>query len=71
MVPSEAVIPELNSHKLFTYKGGKVSQKTVDIGLRTESEVQITDGINSGDTVITTGILQVQEGMSVSLSAIN
>ena len=71
MVPSEAIIPELNSHKLFTYKSGKVSQETVAIGLRTDSEVQITEGINSGDTVITTGILQVRQGMPVTLSAIN
>jgi membrane fusion protein (multidrug efflux system) len=71
MVPSESVIPELNSHKLYTYKNGFVSQETVNIGLRTENEVQITGGVNPGDTVITTGILQVRQGMPVDITTIN
>jgi len=71
MVPSQAIIPELNSHKLFTYKSGKVSQSTVVIGLRTDSEVQVMEGLNPGDTVITTGILQIRQGMPVSLTTIN
>jgi len=71
MVPSESVIPELNSHKVFTYKKGLISQEVVSIGLRNENEVQITQGINPGDTVITTGILQVRHGMPVNLSIIN
>jgi len=71
MVPSESVIPELNSHKIFTYKNSLVSQVFVSIGLRTENEVQIVDGINSGDTVITTGILQIRQGMPVDITIVN
>ena len=66
MVPSEAVIPEMNSHKIFVYKNGKAKQQSVTIGVRTDKDVQITSGINPGDTVITTGILQVKEGMAVN-----
>jgi len=71
MVPSESVIPELNSHKVFAFKNGLVSQEAVHIGLRTEKEVQITQGINPGDTVITTGILQIRHGMPVSITNVN
>ena len=71
MVPSESIIPELNSHKLFTYNDGIVSQATVMVGLRTDNAVQITRGINPGDTVITTGILQASEGLSVNITQIN
>jgi membrane fusion protein (multidrug efflux system) len=71
MVPAESVIPELNSHKIFTYKNGIVSQEVIAIGLRTEDEVQIIDGINAGDTVITTGILQIRQGMPVDITIIN
>jgi membrane fusion protein (multidrug efflux system) len=71
MVPAESVIPELNSHKIFTYKNGTVNQEVVAIGLRTEDEVQIVSGINSGDTVITTGILQIRQGMPVDVAIIN
>lgn len=71
MVPSESIIPELNSHKLFTYKNGLVNQKAVNIGLRTDKAVQITQGINPGDTVITTGILQISQGLPVHITNIN
>lgn len=71
MVPSESVIPELNSHKIFLYRNGKVSQEEVDIGLRTEDEVQILNGISQLDTVITTGILQIRHGMPVDINLIN
>lgn len=71
MVPSESVIPELNSHKLFTYKNGLVSQEDVNIGLRTDKEVQITQGVSPGDTVITTGILQIGHGLPVSITNLN
>jgi membrane fusion protein (multidrug efflux system) len=71
MVPSESIIPELNSHKLFTYKNGIVSKSTVSIGLRTDKAVQITQGISPGDTVVTTGILQVSEGLPVIITHIN
>ena len=67
----ESLIPELNSHKIFTYKNSIVSQEIVSIGLRTENEVQIVDGINSGDTVITTGILQIRQGMPVDITIVN
>jgi membrane fusion protein (multidrug efflux system) len=71
MVPSESIIPELNSHKIFTLNNGLVDQAQVNIGLRTETEVQITGGVNPGDTVITTGILQIRQGMPVSIAEIN
>jgi len=71
LIPSESVIPELNSHKVFTFKNGLVNQVEVTIGLRTEDEVQISAGINPGDTVITTGILQIRQGMPVDISIVN
>jgi membrane fusion protein (multidrug efflux system) len=71
MVPSEAIIPELNSHKIFTYENGTVSQKKVEIGLRTDKEVQVVSGISAGDTVITTGILQIRQGMPVEINQVN
>lgn len=71
MIPSEAIIPELNSHKVFTYKNGIAEQASISIGLRTENEVQAIKGINAGDTVITSGILQVRQGTPVSINSVN
>jgi membrane fusion protein (multidrug efflux system) len=68
MIPSEALVPDLKGQKVFTIRIGKVVEQPVEIGLRTEKEVQIVSGLNSNDTVLTTGLLQVHSGMTVSLN---
>ncbi|WP_420388187.1 efflux RND transporter periplasmic adaptor subunit [Roseivirga sp.] len=68
MVPTVSVIPELNGHKVFIARGGKVSSKVVQIGMRTEDAVQIVEGISPQDTVITSGLLEIREGSSISIS---
>ncbi len=71
LVPTEAVIPELNGHKVFIKQNGKAESVKVSIGLRTEKEVEITSGLQPQDTVITTGILQLRPGAAVSVTKIN
>ena len=60
-----------NKIKIFIYKNGLVNQEVVNIGIRTEDDVQITSGVNPGDTVITTGILQIRHGMPVNITIVN
>jgi membrane fusion protein (multidrug efflux system) len=71
MVPSIALIPELNGQRVFVYRNGKVASVSVQTGIRTERAVQITEGLAMGDTVLTTGLLQAREGMDVTLSKID
>jgi len=71
MVPSEAVIPELGGHKVYLSKDGHVQVSKVNIGIRTENELEITSGINPNDTLITTGVLQVRPGANVNLNILN
>ena len=68
MIPTEAVIPELNGKKVFVLQGGLVQNRPVQTGIRTANSIQVTSGIELGDTVITTGILQVRPGMEVDLN---
>jgi membrane fusion protein (multidrug efflux system) len=70
LVPSEAVIPELKGQKVFLYRGGRAEQSAVRTGLRTENSVQILEGVRPGDTVLTTGILQVAPGLSLNLTEV-
>ncbi len=65
LIPTEALIPELKGQKVFVAKQGKAEPKPVEIGMRTDREIQITSGLSDGDTVITTGILQLRPGTSV------
>jgi len=67
MIPSEALIPILKGYKVFIYKNGFAKDTVVITGLRTESDVQILKGLNSGDTVITSGIMSLKPGTPVKI----
>jgi membrane fusion protein (multidrug efflux system) len=67
VVPSEAIVPDIRGEKLFIRENGMVKVIYVTIGIRTERKVQISEGIKPGDTVITTGLLQLREKMKVEV----
>lgn len=72
MVPAESVIPELAGYKVFVVnQESKIEERKVAIGTRTESFVQIIDGLIEGDLVLSTGVLQVRTGMPVTYTKIN
>jgi membrane fusion protein (multidrug efflux system) len=66
-VPSIAVIPELGGKKVFIYEDGAAQPRPVETGIRSDTAVQITDGLSEGDLVIITGILQLRPGLEVEL----
>jgi membrane fusion protein (multidrug efflux system) len=71
LVPTEAVIPELNNHKVFVMEGGKAKEIKVETGMRTDKELEILSGLKPGDSLITTGILQLREGMPIHVAKVN
>ena len=64
-VPSEAIIPEMGKNIVYTYQAGVAMPAEIITGLRTESQVQVLDGLQKGDTIITTGVMQLRTGMKV------
>lgn len=70
-IPSEAIVPEMGINKVFVYRNGKAEPTAVTIGIRTDAEVQILDGLQAGDTILTSGTLQLRKGSPVKISAID
>ena len=70
-VPAEAIINEMGLSYVYLNRSGKAHRVQVATNLRTESLVEITGGLAAGDTVITTGILQLREGLPVSIDHFN
>ncbi|PRY16483.1 membrane fusion protein (multidrug efflux system) [Pontibacter ummariensis] len=70
LIPTEAIIPEATGHKIFLVKGGKAVPQMVKIGQRSETMIQIMEGIAPGDTLIQAGILQVRPGSDLSIRKI-
>jgi membrane fusion protein, multidrug efflux system len=66
-IPTDALIPEMEGEKVFVFRSGKAMPVKVKTGLRTEATIQITEGLQFGDTLITTGILQLRQGLPVVL----
>lgn len=64
-IPSFAIIPELKRHKVFLLKDGKAREQVVEIGTRTDDRVQITKGLQAGDTLIISAMLQLRPDMPV------
>ena len=67
LVPSEAVIPGVAERHVFLAQEGKAIRRVVQLGMRTEDFVQIVEGVSAGDVVITSGIQQLRNGMSVDI----
>lgn len=62
-IPAEALIPDIQGQKVMVMKGGKAQSVRVDVGIRTENEVQLISNVQAGDTVITSALLAVKDGM--------
>ena len=71
MVPTEAVIPEQAGKKVFVLENGKVQEVKVETGIRTANMLEILSGLKQGDTLLTTGILQLRAGMDVQITKLD
>lgn len=63
MIPSQAVIPGTRDKQVIVADSGRAKFVIVETGVRNENNVQILNGLQPGDTVITSGILQLKPGM--------
>ncbi len=67
VIPSEAVIPEMNGEKVFICVNGKARLVPVKTGIRTENSTQIVEGLNPQDTLVVTALLQLTDGKAVEI----
>lgn len=71
LIPTVAIIPELKGQLVYLYNGGIATPRKVELGVREENSVQIISGLAAGDTVITSGILQIRPGAKVKITEFN
>ncbi len=70
MIPTEALIPILKGQKVFVSRNGKAEEVKVETGFRTDQKIQIIKGIAAGDTIITTGIMQLKAGSQLKITSV-
>lgn len=71
LVPAESIIPELNTQSVYILRGGKALRREVETGSRTERRVEILRGIAPGDTVLTSGLMEIRDGSVIMLQALH
>ena len=70
VVPSITTVAEMGRDVAFVYKNGKAKQVILNKGLRTKNSVQIVSGLSVGDTLLTTGVMQLRDGMPVKIGEV-
>ena len=64
-IPSQSLMPSSQGYAVFLLKDGKAAATPVVVGQRDAESVQITKGIQAGDTVIVSNQLRLSPGAEV------
>jgi len=67
MLPSNVIIPDSKSKQLVVVRNGVAKFINVETGYRTQTAVEITNGLNVGDSVIVAGMLFVKDGAKLKI----
>ncbi len=68
MVPTEAIVPSIDGMGVWVVKNNKPELLPVETGLRSAASVEITRGIQPGDSVIVTGLMQLRAGSQITIT---
>ncbi len=65
-VPEEAIVPMGDKQLVYRIKDGKAEMVPVKLGIRHQAMVQVVQGLEPGDVVITAGQIKVRPGAPVN-----
>lgn len=67
VIPSISTVKEMGRDITYVYKNGKAKETEIVTGMRTSSSVEVVSGLAVGDTLLTTGVMQLRSGMPVRI----
>ena len=70
MVPTNAIIPDALSNQVVVVRHNKALFVNVETGLRNSNLVELTSGVNPGDSIIVSGMLFVRPNASVKVKKV-
>lgn len=68
MIPTQAIIPSTRTKRVIVFRDGKAVFQDVKTDFRDASRIEVTEGISLGDTIITSGLLSIKEGMACNVA---
>lgn len=67
LVPEQAVVPRREGSVIYVVEGGLARARQVSLGARRRGQVQITAGIQPGDSVVVSGHQRLEDGTPVRI----
>jgi membrane fusion protein (multidrug efflux system) len=67
IVPSNAIIPDASSNQVIVIKNRKAVFVKVETGIRNADGVEISGGVNPGDSIVVSGVLFVRPNTNVKI----
>ena len=70
IVPTNSIIPEAYLSQVVAVKNGKAVFKTVETNLRNATVIEITKGLEPGDSIVVSGMLYVRPNAKVKIKRV-
>lgn len=68
VVPEAAIVQRGNGQFVYRVVDGKASLTRIRLGLRQTGRVEVVEGLNPGDTVVTAGQIKLRQGTAVTVA---
>lgn len=68
LIPTQSILLTTRDKKVVLVANGKATMQTVQLGVRSANKVEVLSGLKPGDTILTTGLMQVKDGMDVVIT---
>jgi membrane fusion protein (multidrug efflux system) len=66
-IPAQSLIATPAGYTVFTMKGGVAKVQKIKVGLRSETMVEIIEGLDLGDTLLVTGFMKLKPDVKVKI----
>lgn len=70
MVPSNAIIPDALSNQVVVVRNNKAVFTNVETGMRNDNLVELTSGVNAGDSIVVSGMLFVRPNAAIKVKSV-
>lgn len=67
LVPTEVVIPDIKGSNVYVVKNGVGMPRPIKTDTRTETKLQVVDGLKPGDSLIVSGIIQMRPKVPIKI----
>lgn len=67
LLPRETIVGSIQNPSVYVVKDGKATMRKVKVGVVTQDQVEILDGVQPGEQIVRSGQINLREGINVSV----